>query len=94
MFHEVYFEIKVPIKYQGDSYNGTIAGHAYVDSYIYGADADGNRGEERLSLESYELDEIVIDMGEEDRFLMPDDVENKKELETYIFEDAVSKVKG
>lgn len=94
MFHDVYFEIKVPIHYKGDSYNGTIAGHAYIDQFVYGADADGNRGEERLSLESFELEEIVIDMGDQDRFLMPDDVENKKELELYIFEDAMAKIKG
>lgn len=94
MFHEIHFEIKVPITYKGDSYPGTIAGNSYIDEYVYGADRDGNRGETRYSMDTYHLTEVVIDMGEEDRFILSDSIENKNEVETYIFEDAMAKIKG
>lgn len=89
----VKFEIEVPVKIGQSYFEGTVSGEASICPYNYGEDMDGNRGELRHGLESFQIDSLSYETDAEViRFIKPDEAANRDEIAQLILNHCVDEL--
>jgi len=92
-YTQVSFEIDVPIKIGSSAFEGEVSGTAYMAKFVYGADADGNRGEDRFDMEDVDITSLSFETDQEViRFIRPEEALNKDEILKLIFNYCIDEI--